>query len=329
MVLNWVVLCPLIFVHERCGKDMEKVLIFGAGGFVGSYLSKEFLEHDYIVIASDKVKSPMLPDEVAFFPVDLLDSESVETLVNKELPDIIINLAAISSVGASWGIPQITMMVNVVGALNILEAARKCEKKPIVMFIGSSEEYVDSKQPMSEETELDASNPYGISKVTQERFAKLYREQYGLKIYCVRPFNHTGVGQRASFVLPCWCKQVAEIEKSGQPGTIKVGNITVKRDFSHVKDIVRAYRMIVESDNCEQIYNVGSGTAYSLEEMLCYVVGLSNQKIEVEVDESRIRPADQAVICCNNGLITKELGWEPEYTVFDALKEVYQSYLGD
>ena len=306
---------------------MEKVLIFGASGFVGSYLSNEFLNNGYQVVGSDKNKSSLLSDKVEFHNADLLDASAVEKLINELQPDIIINLAAISSVGQSWGIPQTTMMVNVIGALNIMEAAKKCNKKPKVMFIGSSEEYINTDEPMSEITELDASNPYGISKVTQERFAKLYREQYGLKIYCVRPFNHTGVGQRDSFVLPSWCKQVAEIEKSGKPGTIKVGNITVKRDFSHVKDIVRAYRMIVESDNCERIYNVGSGNAYSLEEMLKYVVGLSNQKIEVEVDASRIRPIDQAVICCDHNLISDELGWKPEYTVFDALKEMYDDYL--
>lgn len=308
---------------------MGKVLIFGAGGFVGSYLSKEFSAHGYTVIGSDTVKGSMLPDEVAFFPADLLDGKSVECIIDNVLPDIIINLAAVSSVGASWSIPQATVTVNIVGALNIMEAARKCGNNPKIMFIGSSEEYVDSEKPITEETELDASNPYGISKVTQERFAKLYREQYGLRIYCVRPFNHTGVGQRASFVLPSWCRQAAETEKSGKPGTIKVGNIKVRRDFSHVKDIVRAYRMIVESDNCERIYNVGSGTAYSLEEMLKYVVGLSSQKIEVEVEESRIRPTDHAVICCDHSLITEELGWEPEFTVFDALKEMYQCYLKD
>ena len=306
---------------------MEKVLIFGASGFVGSYLSNEFLNNGYQVVGSDKNKSSLLSDKVDFHNADLLDASAVEKLVKELQPDIIINLAAISSVGQSWEMPQTTMMVNVVGSLNIMEAAKKCNKKPKVMFIGSSEEYINTDEPMSEITKLDASNPYGISKVTQERFAKLYREQYGLKIYCVRPFNHTGVGQRESFVLPSWCKQVAEIEKSGKSGTIKVGNITVKRDFSHVKDIVRAYRMIVESDNCERIYNVGSGNAYSLEEMLKYVVGLSNQKIEVEVDAGRIRPIDQAVICCDHNLISDELGWKPEYTVFDALKEMYDDYL--
>lgn len=305
---------------------MGKVLIFGAGGFVGSYLSKEFLSHGYTVVGSDKTNGAMLPKEVLFKTADLMDSSAVESIINEESPDIIVNLAAISSVGASWGIPQTTMMVNVVGALNIMEAARKIEKPPKIMLIGSSEEYVTTDEPMNEEIELDASNPYGISKVTQECFAKLYREQYGLKIYCVRPFNHTGVGQRETFVLPNWCRQAAEIEKSGKTGQIKVGNLTVQRDFSHVKDIVRAYRMIVESDECEKVYNVGSGRAYRLDEMLEYIVGLCSQKIDVKVDKRRIRPIDQAVICCDHSLITKELGWKPEYTVFDALRELYVSY---
>lgn len=294
---------------------------------MGSYLSKEFLSHGYSVVGSDRVKGAMLPDEVSFINADINDPNSVESIVLEEKPDVIVNLAAISSVGASWSIPQTTMIVNVVGALNIMEAARKADKKPKIMFIGSSEEYILSDTPINEETELDASNPYGISKVTQERFAKLYRKQYGLKIYCVRPFNHTGVGQKDSFVLPSWCKQVADIEKSGQPGVIQVGNLSVQRDFSHVKDIVRAYRMIIESDDCEKVYNVGCGNAYRLDEMLNYVVGLSTQKIRVNVDARRIRPTDQAIICCDNSLIKRELGWEPEFTVFDALKEMFESEL--
>ncbi len=306
---------------------MEKVLIFGAGGFVGSYLSREFLEHGYAVVGSDKETSGQLPPEVAFHPADLLNAAEVEALVNAVGPDIVVNLAAISSVGASWGIPQTTIEVNVVGALNILEAARKAEKKPRILFVGSSEEYVITEQAIDEETALNASNPYGISKVTQENFAALYREHYGLRVYCVRPFNHTGVGQRDSFVLPSFCKQVAEIEKSGQPGTIQVGNLNIERDFSHVKDIVRAYRMIVEQDDCRVIYNVGSGTAYNLTELLQYVAKLSHQPISIEVDPARFRPSDQPRICCDHSRITEELGWTPEYSVYDALKEMYDAFL--
>lgn len=305
---------------------MEKVLIFGVSGFVGNYLSQEFLEHDYEVYGSDKNNTDMLPDEVKFSSADLLNAEQTEKVITEVCPDIIINLAAISSVGASWNMPQTTISVNVVGALNILEVARKIEKKPKIMFIGSSEEYVASPFPMNENTALDASNPYGISKVTQERFAKLYRDQYGLKIYCVRPFNHTGVGQRDSFVLPSFCKQVAEIEMSGEPGVIKVGNLAAKRDFSDVRDIVRAYRMIIESDDCSLIYNVGSGEAYSLSDLLKYIIELSSVDIKVEVDPERFRPTDQPVVCCDYTLIKNRLGWEPEYSVFDALKEMFEFY---
>lgn len=314
------------YIDLRSETEMKKVLIFGVGGFVGSYLSREFIEYGYTVIGTDKIRSTMLPSEVDFFESDLMKTDEVEELIKQVHPDIIVNLAAISSVGASWSIPQTTMQVNVVGALNIMEAARKSDRKPKILFVGSSEEYIISDSPMNEDEKLNASNPYGISKVAQGQFAKLYREQYGLKIYYVRPFNHTGVGQRDSFVLPSFCKQVAEIEKSEKPGVMKVGNLKVKRDFSHVKDIVRAYRLIVESDNCELVYNVGSGCAYSLEDMLQYIVSLSSQEIKIEIDPSRFRPTDQPVVCCDYSLIKTELGWEPHYTVFDALKEMLKYY---
>lgn len=305
---------------------MKKVLIFGAGGFVGRYLTQEFIDNGYQVVGSDKVNSGVLPSEVKFIEADLLNADVVLQLFAAEEPDFVINLAGISSVGASWSIPQTTISVNVIGALNIMEAARRSEKKARLMFIGSSEEYVISDYPMNEDRPLNASNPYGISKVMQEQFAQMYRKNYGLQIYCVRPFNHTGVGQKNSFVLPSFCKQVAEIGKSGKSGVMKVGNLTVKRDFSHVKDIVRAYRMIIESDDSSLIYNVGSGQAYSLGDLLDYIIGLSNVEIKIDVDPDRFRPTDQPVVCCDYTLIKNRLGWEPEYSVFDALKEMFEYF---
>lgn len=305
----------------------RNVLIFGISGFVGHYLAQEFINAGYGVCGSDINKPENLPKGAEFTKADLMSAEAVFQLISDIKPEMIVNLAAISSVGASWNVPQTTMMVNVVGALNIMEAARKQVTMPKVMFIGSSEEYEASDKPISEMNALNANNPYGISKVTQERFADLYREQYGMKVYCVRPFNHTGVGQKDCFVLPSFCKQVAEIEKSGKPGTIRVGNLAAKRDFSHVKDIVRAYRMIIESDDCTKIYNVGYGTAYGLDEILEYIVSLSKQKITVEVDPQRFRPVDTPVIYCDRSLIKAELGWEPECSVFDALKEMFESYI--
>ena len=300
-----------------------KVLIFGASGFVGPYLAKEFEDHGYEVIGTDIKETTAMPFKFA----DILDAGSVERVVRETAPDMIVNLAAISSVGQSWNIPQTTVSVNVIGALSILEAAKRLEKSPKILFVGSSEEYEASDEPISEKNPLNANNPYGISKAAQERFAEVYRERFGMKIYCVRPFNHTGPGQSDSFVLPSFCKQVAEIEKSGKPGVIKVGNLSAKRDFSHVKDIVRAYRMILESDDCETVYNVGSGMAHGLDEMLDYILKFSRQKITVEVDPKRFRPVDTPVICCDNGLIREKLGWKPQLSVFDTLREMVEVYL--
>lgn len=306
---------------------MQKVLIFGIAGFVGHYLALELLNNGYTVCGSDIVKYGGLQDKVDYYKVDLLNAIAVAELVNTVRPEIIVNLAAISSVGASWNIPQTTMAVNVIGALNIMEAVRKSENTPKIMFIGSSEEYEVDDEPISEKTPLNANNPYGISKIALDRYAEIYRERYGMRIYYARSFNHTGVGQKDSFALPSFCKQVAEIEKSGKPGSIKVGNLSVERDFSDVRDIVRAYRMLLESEICSTTYNIGSGKAYSLKEMLDYIVSLSSQKIELEIDLERIRPVDTPIICCDNSEIKKDLGWVPRYSIFDTLKEMFEYYI--
>ncbi len=305
---------------------MKTLLIFGFGGFVGPYLAEEFIKDGYKVIGSD-INDSLSTNNVDLHKCNILDGIEVKNLILDVKPDIIINLAAISSVGQSWKIPQTTMSVNVIGSLNILEAAKELDKKPRIMFVGSSEEYEISDKPMNEKTRLNANNPYGVSKVTQERFAEIYREQFGLKIYCVRPFNHTGIGQRDSFVLPSFCKQVAEIEKTRKNGTIYVGNLEVYRDFSDVRDIVRAYKMIIESNDDKTIFNVGSGTAYSLKELLNYIISLSSQRIEVVVDKDKYRPADNKVICCDSSLIKKELSWEPTYNIKDTLKDMYLYFL--
>lgn len=306
---------------------MSKVLIFGAGGFVGRYLALEFKNAGYEVAGSDRVRTESVPEFVSFTEADLLEAAQVSKVVAEAKPDIIVNLAAISSVGASWSMPAATISVNVVGALNVCEAARALDPMPKVMFIGSSEEYEAVERPIDEEVPLRANNPYGISKATQEAFTKLYRDRYGMKIYYVRPFNHTGVGQRDSFVLPSFVKQAAEISKSGKPGVIHVGNLAAKRDFSDVRDIVRAYRMIVEQDNCEAVYNVGSGVAYGLNELLDYIVSLSSTEITVQVDAERFRPVDTPLVVCDHAKITRELGWEPEYSIKDTLKEMFDNFL--
>lgn len=305
----------------------KKVLIFGAGGFVGKYLAKEFSSNNYKVYGSDKNSSNNINEFYEFYKCDLLDINQVSSILKEVNPTHIINLAAISSVGLSWKIPQVTISVNVIGTLNILESVKEICPLSKILFIGSSEEYAPSENPIDESNPLNANNPYGISKAVQEQFSEIYRKRYGLKIYYVRPFNHTGVGQSDSFVIPSFCKQVAEIEKHSESGTIYVGNLEVKRDFSNVKDIARAYRMIIESNDCNIVYNVGSGTAVSLKEILNYIVGLSTKHIEIEIDKDLFRPSDNPVICCNSKLIYEKTGWKPEYNIYDTIKEMYDFYL--
>ena len=161
---------------------MKNVLIFGAGGFVGPYLAQEFLDAGYQVCGSDILENVNLPKGVTYYPANLLENDAVANVITKCQPDIVVNLAAISSVGQSWKIPQKTIEVNVIGTLNILEAVKAMSVLPKVLLVGSSEEYEVSDKPMSEKQPIQANNPYGISKVTQERFASVYKEQYGIKI---------------------------------------------------------------------------------------------------------------------------------------------------
>ena len=192
---------------------MKKVLITGAGGFVGKYLIKEFQKENYEIVACDINKKDIFDNSVKYFDIDILDKELVENIIKQELPDYLINLAAISSVGLSWSIPDKTIQVNVVGTLNLLDAAKQHCPNCKILLIGSSEEYEGKDTPLKETDTINANNPYGISKVAQENFAKLYKEKYGLNIVCTRSFNHTGIGQLDSFVIPSFCKQLAEIDK--------------------------------------------------------------------------------------------------------------------
>ncbi len=304
----------------------KKVLIFGAGGFVGPHLAEEFSLHGYEVFGTD-ITEPKAPVQALsrYAVMDMLNPADVMSLIDSIRPDYIVNLAAISSVGNSWHIPQKTISVNVNGTLNILEAVRKSEIKIRILLIGSSEEYAVSDSPISEDYTLNASNPYGISKIAQENFAEIYRSSYGLDIISTRTFNHTGTGQPETFVLPSFTRQAADIHNSGKDGRIYTGNISVRRDFGDVRDMVRAYRMILESNTACKVFNVGSGTAYSLAELLDYIVSLASQKIEVVISPEKFRPSDNPVIWCDNALLKSETGWSAKYTIYDAIKGMFDA----
>ena len=279
---------------------MKKVIISGACGFVGNYLIKELLDNEYEILACDISNNNNLPEKVNYCYLDILDVEQINSIVQNFQPDYFINLAAISSVGLSWSIPQKTFEVNVIGTINILESLRKYSPNCKTLLIGSSEEYDKSNEKLSEESKVCANNPYGISKIAQENIAKMYIERYGMKIVCTRSFNHTGIGQRDTFVIPSFCKQVAEIAKTGLTGNIYVGNLSAYRDISDVEDIVHIYRMLLERDNKQLVYNVGSGISYKIEDLLNYIISLAGVKVNIIVDKNKYRPIDNPYICCDN-----------------------------
>ena len=305
------------------GRELKKILIMGACGFVGKYLIDELKDDNYDIIACDINNKNIKYNNVKFHEINILNKEDINNIIKEYNPDYVVNLAAISSVALSWSMPRKTFEVNVIGTLNILEAIKEYNNKCKILLIGSSEEYEAKQSPLKETDKINSNNPYGISKIAQENLAKLYKEKYGLNIVCTRSFNHIGVGQLDQFVIPSFCKQVAQIDKTNKPGNIYVGNLSAYRDISDVKDIVKVYRALLENETDELVYNVGSGNSYKIEELLQYIISLSKQPVKIVVDKNKLRPIDTPYICCDN---TKTKEYFENSDIKLTIKEIYEFY---
>lgn len=305
-----------------------RVLVLGSNGFVGAYLADEFANNGYHVIGADIQGKSVNPDRYdEYHSFDLTNFDSVKSIVEASSADCIVNLAAISSVSASWNNPLLTYQVNAMGTLNLLEAVRKTSPESKVLLVGSSEEYAASNEPLTEEDMLNAGSPYGLSKMSAENIASLYNTNYGLRVYIARSFNHTGVGQSERFVIPGWCKQVAEIQRLGRSGVIKVGNILVSRDISSVSDIVRGYRILLESDFSGIPFNFGSERSLPLSYLLDRIINFSDFNIEVKVDQSKLRPIDNPFIVSDCSRARSLLKWSAVEPIEKTLRYIYDSFL--
>ncbi|MBN1487555.1 MAG: GDP-mannose 4,6-dehydratase [Anaerolineae bacterium] len=307
------------------------ILITGATGFVGTHLRHYLLNKtDWTITGTafpDRPPESCNPRE-SCVSLDAREKDSVYTLLAETRPGAIIHLAAQSHVPTAYKDPWGTLENNIQGQLNLLEACLELDLKPRFIVIGSGEEYgragIDSF-PLTENHLLQPENPYSVSKVTQDMLGYQYFISYDIPVIRMRPFNHVGPGQSPRFVLPAFASQVARIEAGEQEPVLRVGNLSPARDFTDVRDVVRAYHMAIEKGEPGEVYNLASGTPCTIQSLVDKLLELSTVKIQVEIDPDRYRPADVPVIYGSAEKFQRATGWKPEIpfkqTVQDVLEE--------
>ena len=307
-----------------------KALVIGGGGFVGPYLVRHLTDDlGYEVTVTKTVKETLTMDNATVRNLDILDMEQIRTLLEEEKADYLFHLAAQSSVAYSWKNPTLTVDVNIKGCINLLEAIRLVDKKPRVLLIGSGEEYGHIKKdecPIIEDNVVRPGNIYAATKSCQNMLGRIYSDAYNLDIMRVRAFNHIGPNQTPMFVVADFCKQVADIEKGKQEPVINVGNLSAKRDFTDVRDVVKAYAKLVAGGKRGETYNVGTGHAVAIQDILNKIISMSDKDIEVKVDPGKLRPVDVPIIEPDISKIKREVGWEPLIPLEQTLRETLEHW---
>lgn len=305
---------------------MIRALITGASGFAGQHLVH------YLRAATDWElwalgRSP-LPG-VASVQADLLDRDAVTRAVAQVRPHYVFHLAAQSFVPASFDDPAATLNTNIIGQLHLLQAIAAAEIDPLVLVVSSTEIYgavQPHEIPVNEDTPLRPANPYAVSKAAQDLLAGQWFYSQKMRIVRVRPFNHIGPGQKAQFVAPAFARQIARIERGLQAPVVLVGNLEARRDFTDVRDVVRAYHLAITHGKPGAVYNIGSGEAVAVQTILDTLIGLSSVAIVVEFDPARMRPADVPTIACDYTRLHTDTGWQPEYALEQTLRDVLDDW---
>ena len=306
-----------------------EVLITGVAGFVGGHMV-DFLRHQHpeaTIVGLDNhpgARARALGIEIV--QADLEDAASVRAAFARLRPDRVIHLAAQSSPQRSWEDPAGTLRTNVLGMLHLLEAVRSGAAAPRILAIGSADEYglvSPHEAPLREDAPLRPASPYAVSKVAQGYLALQYALSPGLHVVRTRTFHHTGPRRGEQFAESSFARQLAEIEAGQRPPRLEVGNLEVVRDFTDVRDVVRAYWMLLDRGVPGEVYNVCSGRGVRLGELLERLIALSGRRVEVHVDASRLRPVDAPILIGDPGRLRAATGWEPgiplERTLADLL----------
>lgn len=295
-----------------------KALIIGGAGFVGGYLIRELNGSGWEVHAT-RLPDENLSEVCCSHFLNILERENIKPLLDEVMPDVVYHLAAQSSVSVSWKKPQLTAEINIIGTINILEAMREAKKQDIrLILIGSGEEYgfIRSEAcPISENEPLDPGNIYAATKACQGMLGKIYARAYKKDIINVRAFNHSGPNQLPIFVISDFCRQIAEIEKGERPPEISVGNLSAQRDFTDVRDIVRAYRLLAEKGISGKTYNIGRGKAVSIQYILDTALSFAKVPIKIKQDPARMRASDIPIIEPDVSRIFADTGWKAEISI--------------
>lgn len=299
-----------------------KALITGITGFAGSHLAEYLLhEHpDVQVFGTYRWRSRMenvehLGSSVTLLEADLRDYTSMHAALGKVRPDYIFHLAAQSFVPSSWTAPSETLVTNLAGETNLFEAVRALEIDPVIQIACSSEQYglvLPHEVPITEENPLRPLSPYAVSKVAQDFLGYQYFQSYGMKVVRTRGFNHTGPRRGQVFVTSNFCSQVAAIEAGLQEPVIRVGNVEAIRDFTDVRDMVRAYWLAVTKGRPGEAYNIASGQGISIRAVLDKILALSQVEVKIEVDPARLRPSDVEILIGDSSKFRADTGWEPK-----------------
>jgi len=310
-----------------------KILISGITGFVGSHLAEYCLGLPNVKVfgtvlshhLGDELKRiNHIRDRVSLIECDLTNRVGVAKVLQKVKPDKIFHLAAQTFVPTSWQSPEHTLHNNIIAELNIFEVLRELKLNPIILIPGSSEEYglvLKNELPIKESNPLRPLSPYGVSKVAQDMLAFQYYRSYGLKSVITRAFNHEGPRRGKQFVTSAFASQIAAIEKGYQDSVMRVGNLEALRDFSDVRDVVRAYWLATEKCNFGEPYNIGSGKGYRIKDVLDILLSFSKIKVKIKRDPKLMRPSDVPVLICDSSKFREVTGWKPEIDLEKTLKD--------
>ena len=302
-----------------------RVLITGITGFVGHYLSELFIKDGHEVFGTTFSSKDLISEKLKIFKCDIRDAAKVKEILSDIKPQQIYHLSAISSPLNSIKNPRTTLDINFYGTMNLIEALRETGLDSHILFVGSVDEYgaVSEKYiPIKEDCPLNPLSPYAASKTSADMLCYSYVKTYGTNIVRVRPFNHTGPGQRSEFVCSDFAKQIAEIECKIRKPVIHTGNLDVERDFSDVRDMVSAYYLALEKGTSGDVYNICSERTYSIRWILHTLLEFTKLSVEIKEDSSKLRSVDLTFLKGNCSKFRAITGWKSTISFEKTLNDI-------